>query len=359
MLGNTQLKVHAPIHVQLEVTWKCNWRCVHCYQEQHLSRGLPLDKLGKIFDDLARLGCLHVIVTGGEPLVRPDIFDVFERIRDNGMAITLYSNGHLITGSVADRLSSLVAEVELTVLAGESEVHDRLANANGAFNRTFSAIDYLLAKDVEVVVKTPLLRPAYPTLRKLEECLRQKGVEWICDPEISRSYSGESYPLDYKMSFEELKKFFQDFPQFRPGIVNRADAGAKDGMCLAARQHCFIDVFGNVYPCLNFKSSDVATASSKDSPVRMGNVLTSAFEDIWNSRIACDIRAASKSSFRVCSGCDAKDRCGGCMALNYEEHGQLFQPSSLVCNLTGAAVSVDMPAFVPASVLLKGAPVVD
>jgi radical SAM protein with 4Fe4S-binding SPASM domain len=218
-----------------------------------------------------------------------------------------------------------------------------------------AAVRRLLQRQVEVIVKTPILRPAYGTLKALECTLAELGVEWIAEPEISRSYSGDTYPLEYKMSAGELRKYFVDFPQFRPKTGKSSDPGVRDGMCLAARQHCFIDVFGNVYPCLNFKSAaDVKEARGDHAGAKMGNVLESPFESIWNSRIAKTIRAADRSSFAICGGCDAGGSCHGCMALNYEQHGELFRPAAIVCGLTQAAWHEGNPEFVPAG--LKPAP---
>ena len=66
---------------------------------------------------------MHIIVTGGEPLVRSDIYEIFRVIRSHDMAITLYSNGHLIDSSVAARLRQFIGVVELTVLAGDPTIH--------------------------------------------------------------------------------------------------------------------------------------------------------------------------------------------------------------------------------------------
>src|SRR5438094_4056201 len=143
-----------PVHVQIEVTWRCNWRCVHCYQDDHTVEVLALERLRGLFGELAAAGTMHLIVTGGEPLVRADIFDILEAARGHGLALTLYSNGHLIDETMADRLGRLVAQVEVSALAGDAETHDRLARVPGSFHRVWRAVLALTRCGVRVVVKT-------------------------------------------------------------------------------------------------------------------------------------------------------------------------------------------------------------
>ncbi|WP_435009217.1 radical SAM protein [Tundrisphaera lichenicola] len=355
MIQIVQPRPDRPIHVQIEVTWKCNWRCVHCYQDDHSLQVLNLERLRDLARELAEMGTMHVIVTGGEPLVRSDIFPILESFRAQGLGLTLYTNGHKVTDEVADRLAGLISTAEISVLAGDEAVHDLLARVPGAFRRTIRAIEELSRRGVDVLVKTPLLRPGYSTLKALEGRMQDLGVEWTVDPEISRSYSGEQFPLQYKLDFDEVRRFFADFPRFNPqaGYKPTTDPGVRLGMCLAARQFCFIDATGNVYPCLNFKSAcDVREANGNEAAARLGNILDQPFGRIWESSpMARAIRAATVSDFATCGGCKAHEGCRPCMALNYEEHGELFRPSQIVCRQTQAAASLTDPTFIPASQL--------
>lgn len=353
MLKQIESSTVVPTHVQLEVTWRCNWRCVHCYQDDHTVQELSLEHLQRLFEDLSASGTLHVIVTGGEPLVRKDIFQILHMIRQYGMGITLYTNGQLIDESCADNLSKLIAAAEITILAGDESIHDALSRVPGSYHRAMKAVDYLIHKKVDVVVKTPILRPAYHTLKNLEKTLMKKiGVQWHVDTEICRSYSGNPYPLKYKLNFKELQEFFRDFPRFNPQSGYTADPGIRKNMCLAGRKHCFIDAMGNVYPCLSFKSaSDLHEPTDNPSP-KLGNIIQERFSPIWeSSQFLKTIRSSNPTDFETCGSCMANLDCKPCMALNYEEFTNLFLPASAVCNYTKAAVSLVDPTFVPASVL--------
>lgn len=184
-----------PIHVQIEVTWRCNWRCVHCYQDDHYVERFSTLDLRSLFGQLARAGAMHLIITGGEPLVRKDILDVLQAARDEGFTITLYTNGHRIDAPLAQRLSELIGVAELSILAGDDDVHDHLTRVRGSARRAWRAVDLLLEHGVSVALKTPVLRPAYGTLRKIEFKAIARGLTWTAGPEISPSYAGASFPL--------------------------------------------------------------------------------------------------------------------------------------------------------------------
>lgn len=311
----------APVHVQIEVTWRCNWRCVHCYQETHQPLGPQTAQLLKLVGDLAAAGSLHIIVTGGEPLVRRDMLEVLTAARQAGMAITLYTNGQLIDVGLARRLGRLIAAAELSVLSGDDEIHDRLAGRRGAAAGAWRAVELLRAEGVAVTIKTPLLKPAVGTFERLAQ--RCAGLAWHPDADISESYGGAEYPLQYRLSAAEIADFHRTFPQFDPASGFTTDPGVIDGICLAGRRYCFIDIDGNVYPCLNFKGpSDRMRARGEPSPVVMGNAFREPFDRIWASAVGEHIRARSGRDFSRCAGCVGA--CSPCMAKNFETTGQLF-----------------------------------
>jgi organic radical activating enzyme len=139
---------------------------------------------------------MHLIITGGEPLVRADLFELLAHARRLGLALTLYTNGHLVDDAVADRLAELVGVVEISVLAGEPAVRDRL---------------------------------------------RALGVEWQPDLDITATYDGDAAPLRYRAGEAERAAFLAELPEFR---ARPRDPGVQNGTCLAGRQFAFVDALG-------------------------------------------------------------------------------------------------------------------
>ncbi len=91
---------------------------------------------------------------------------------------------------------------------------------------------------MHVVVKTPIMRPALPTIPDLADRVRELGVEWSPDSELTESYGGASYPLQFSVSADDQDHLARLVPEVRPST-----ASTKEGLCLAGRQFCFVDVF--------------------------------------------------------------------------------------------------------------------
>ncbi|MDO5757943.1 MAG: radical SAM protein [Rhodobacterales bacterium] len=324
----------SPVHVQIEVTWRCNWRCVHCYQDHHNVEALSTANLISLFDELEEAGTMHVILTGGEPLVRRDLFTLLEALAERRILTTLYSNGHRIDRAMAVKLADLVGAVELSLLAGDPSVHDTLSRVRGSHARVLNAARELRRAGIPVVLKTPIMREALASLKEIELFAMEIGADWNADTEISKSYDGASFPLEHSIDAAQARQFYEEYPQFNPVNGGGMDPGVVDGMCLAGRQYCFIDALGNVYPCLNFKAaSDRAEASGELTSARMGNVLETSFDTIWfGAQSVQAIRDASRKTFGACEDCTHS--CTPCMALNYEETGELFRPAPSVCHKT-------------------------
>ncbi|HLL24410.1 MAG TPA: radical SAM protein [Kofleriaceae bacterium] len=331
-----------PLHVQLEVTWRCNWRCVHCYQDNHDVEELTDADLDSLFPQLVLAGTLHLIVTGGEPLVRVGILEVLESARRHGLGITLYTNAHRITQVIAARLARSVAVAEVSVLAGSANVHDQLCGVRGAFERTWAGVRHLLDAGVDVLIKTPLLAPAFDTLDALYARVNDAGLDWNPDPDITQSYARGTFPTAYRLSAAQTASFYETFPRYRPRAGARSnDPGAPNGVCLAGRQYAFIDARGNVYPCLSFKAASDLREQLGEPHLRLGNIRTQRFSDLWvGNEMLGEVRRASSATFRRCADCTGT--CSPCMAANLEEHGHLFEPATVRCTVGRAARALPM-----------------
>src|SRR5262249_24072014 len=146
------------------------------------------------------------------------------------------------------------------------------------------------------------------------------------------------YPLEFRLSHDEMVHFYRDYPQFsRTGGFN-LDPGVRNGMCLAGRSFCFVDALGNVYPCLNFKTAaDKHEPWSKDSGARMGNIKSTPLAEVWQAGgLVARIRSSRRQDFRSCGKCSLGGRCSPCMAVNYEESGDIFERAPRLCGLNAA-----------------------
>ncbi len=164
-----------------ELTLRCNLHCIHCGSTAGRSRDSELtpDEALALCDDLAATGCRGVALMGGEPLLRPDWFEIAARVRKHGMELSLITNGIAGTAEIADKLVSLSPRaVAVSLDAGHAELHDRIRGMKGAYDRSWSFINLCLERGLPVSVITTVHKMNIGELEKLELLLADKKIAW-------------------------------------------------------------------------------------------------------------------------------------------------------------------------------------
>jgi len=166
----------------IELTLRCNLRCLHCGSAAGLARKseLELAEFIDLFADMRTLGGRRVVLLGGEPLLHPDWEEIVTMAKGFDLRVALISNGLTITSSVAATLATLGLEVVGVSIDGASDaVHDQLRGAKGARIRAWAAIDHLQAVGIPVTVITTVTRAnlaELPTLR--DQLVKQGKLVW-------------------------------------------------------------------------------------------------------------------------------------------------------------------------------------
>lgn len=169
------------IDVGLEITTGCNLRCVHCWQgEKAHPKTLKLDEIKVIIKRLSELGVANLRITGGEPMVHPNFWEIIEEATHSGLSIVLRTNGTLIDEVVAHRLHDYpIIFTELSVDGFTPQDHDGFRRKKGSLQKTFSALDLLIKNGVKTRVKTVMNRKNIGSLLDLGKFLARDhpGIE--------------------------------------------------------------------------------------------------------------------------------------------------------------------------------------
>ena len=152
-----------PLACQWEVTCRCNLHCVMCYTDcfnvpERIRQELSTVELLRIMEELAEAGCLELCLTGGEPLARADFFQIYERAIQLGFLVTLFTNGTLITESIADQLAALPPHrVEISLHGITETTFERVTLGRGSFQRCRQAIAWLTERRIPLTLKSTAL----------------------------------------------------------------------------------------------------------------------------------------------------------------------------------------------------------
>ena len=176
-----KLVCEALVDVGLELTTGCNLRCVHCWQGEKVHpQTLKLDEIKVIIKRLTELGVASLRITGGEPMIHPNFWEIMDEATHRGLSIVLRTNGTLIDEVVAHRLRDYpIIFTELSVDGFTSQDHDGFRRKKGSLQKTFLALDLLIKNGVKTRVKTVMNRNNIGSLLDLGKLLARdhSGIE--------------------------------------------------------------------------------------------------------------------------------------------------------------------------------------
>lgn len=289
------------LSVECELTVSCNFRCPMCYAREDFPQGdLSTAEWIGIFDAAVASGVLFAVLTGGEPLSRPDFWTLYEHLFSQGVRITLFTNGYFLDRSAVERLKKHPPELVAISLYGHSpETVLRNAGTPDGFLRTDSAIDLLLAAGVPLAVRTVATRGIAEILPGILEYVRSKGLFLGYQPYLAPSLQDRLHPFRERLLPRELADFESSVRSAFPGVYggrNEERDGDYPILCQALRSACFVSHDGFLRPC------PLAEEPSMD-------LRRLPFPDAYR-KAAAQWKELLKSS--PCASCLMKSGCLGC-----------------------------------------------
>jgi len=275
-----------PLSASLELTYRCNWRCVFCYNPRHNDlRGLPTARWLGLLDELRALGTLYVALTGGEPLTHPDFLTIARGARERAFALRILTNGALVTEAMAHEIAGLLPmAVELSLHGARAETHDRATATPGSFDAMLRGLDRLRERGVPLVLKAPVTRLNEDELDGMREIAGTRGVPLRLDAMLTPRDDGDMGPLAYRASQAGLVRMYRALAE--QGMAPQEERVKGGTNCGLGRTTLAIDPEGNLFPCLQWRRAP------------LGNVREAALAEVWRGseereRAAAVARAAN------------------------------------------------------------------
>lgn len=190
------------------VTKRCNLKCVHCYAQADLSASegeLTTAEGKKLLDDLAAFGCPVVLFSGGEPLMRPDIFELAAYAVEKGMRAVISTNGTLITPKVADELKKLGLSYVGISLDGMEKVNDAFRGVKGAFRRALEGIEACKEVGIKVGLRFTINRRNVQDVPAMFDLVEEAAIPRICFYHLVYAGRGSAL-MKEDLSHEETRK---------------------------------------------------------------------------------------------------------------------------------------------------------
>ncbi len=253
-MGLLEVPSHYPFLCQWEITCRCNLRCVMCYTDCYntparIKEELSTAEILRIMDEVALAGCLELTLTGGEPLARPDFFEIYEHAKARGFLVCLFSNGTLLTDKVADRLAANPpSRVEISFHGATATSFDAITQGTGSYARCRHAIRLLIERGIPVVLKTTAMtvnRDEVMSIKRYAQGLGQ--VVYHIGEHIRAGLDGGEEPFKYQLSLDELEHLErQDAAVWSEACAKKAQPRP---VCRSERQTFHIDAYGQLQRC--------------------------------------------------------------------------------------------------------------
>lgn len=325
--------------VAWELTRNCNLNCIHCRaaadkgpHEGELDTQACFD----VLDEIRIVGKSVVILTGGEPLLRPDIFDIARYGNAKGLRMVMATNGTLITEENAkEMVASGIQRVSVSLDGVSAQTHDRFRKVEGAFDGALQGIAWIKKAGLDFQINTTITQQNFAELPRIQDMAVELGAvahhifllvptgrgKYILDGEISAQQYEETLNWFYDQREKvPLQLKATCAPHYYRILRERArQEGTKvtfkthglDAVtrgCLGGTGFCFISNTGGVQPCgyLN---------------IHCGNVVETPFSEIWRDSEVFKALRDFKQLKGKCGQCEYKRVCGGCRARAYEATG--------------------------------------
>jgi radical SAM protein with 4Fe4S-binding SPASM domain len=325
MAYSPEAKTHerfVPLVLSYNVTRECNMKCSHCYinaTDKKLVDELSTAEAKMVIDQIHQVSSPLLILSGGEPLLRKDIFELIEYGSKKGLKIGLGSNGYLIDDEVAAKLKAAgIATVSISIDSSIPAQHDDFRGVKGAWEKAVNACKVLRKNNILVQVNTTLTHDNYDQIDDIMSLSESIGVEnfhlFFLVPTGRGVKLEDISPQKYEdmitKTFAKVHKHKLNVkPSCAPQFMRIAQGMGLDMRqwvrgCLAGMHYCRIYPNGDVTPCPYL-------------PIKLGNIKDEGFKDIWfNSEVFKNLRNPSSLKGK-CGACEFKMVCGGCRARAY------------------------------------------
>lgn len=333
--------------VAWEVTRTCNLACIHCRAaalDRPYENELTTEESFKLLDEISSFASPIIILTGGEPLLRSDIFDIAAYGTGKGLRMTMAVNGTLLTPDVARKmLDSGIQRISVSLDGATADSHDAFRQVQGAFDGALKGIGNARQVGLDFQINTTITQQNLHELADIQKLvvslgavahhifllvpmgrgkdLSQQGISaeqyektlhWFYEQKdhVSLQLKATCAPHYYRILRQRAKEDGREvsFQTFGLDAVTRG--------CLGGTGFVFVSHVGQVQPC-GYLELDC------------GNVRKKPFREIWeNSPIFNDLRNFKKYEGK-CGKCEYVRVCGGCRARAYESTGNYLAPEPL------------------------------
>lgn len=334
---------------ELEVTARCNNNCRHCYinlpagDEKAIERELTFDDIKKIVDEAVSLGALWCLITGGEPLLREDFFDIYCYLKKKGLLVSIFTNATLVTEKHVRFFKRYPPrDIEVTVYGTTPKTYEQITRSPGSFEAFINGLNLLIDSRLEIYLKTIALRSNAHELDEIVKfCQKRSKGRFRFDPFLNLRFDGNAVRnqeiRSERLSAGEIAAIEQSNPERLHALKENCSMLINFDFCHTNDDRIFLcgsgtNSFGVSYDGL-FRLCPALCCPSCTYDLKKGTL-----SDAWKNftpRVR-DMRSNKNGFSKKCLSCPIINLCMWCPATSYLETGELDRPVDYFCDLAHA-----------------------
>lgn len=303
------------LNFQIELTSKCNERCIHCYIPHE-------DKLYNIDDNLyydtikqlKDIGVISVSLSGGEPMFHPNFIEFLKSLQEGDFYINIFTNLTLLNEEIIKLMKNNRTSVYVSLYSMNEINHEKITQMKGSFNKTKSNILKLIENNIPVHINCPIMDYNKNDYNEVYKWAKSFNLEVRVDYDIMARCDLTTDNLEHRLELNEMKNIINNIldnnkenqKQVVSSELNNKNISDRD-LCGACITSCCMDAKGNVYPCTGWNYN-------------CGNLNEDTLKNIWEKSPEMSyIRSLKRKDFKECIDCKDIDYCFMCMAKNANE----------------------------------------
>ncbi|HNQ68399.1 MAG TPA: radical SAM protein [Bacteroidales bacterium] len=321
-------------NLHIEITSKCNERCVHCYipHDNKVSHIEP-DLFYDILRQCKNMRLLHLTLSGGEPMLHKNFCDFLRKCKEYDFSVNILSNLTLLNDDIIKEMkANPLLGVQVSLYSMNPIIHDEITQMKGSFEKTKNAISKLVENDIPLQISCPIMKQNKNCYGEVIKWAEKNKIHVGDDYVIIARYNHTTQNLSCRLSINEIKEMLKDkvtndpkyLEQMEIEVEKKKNTTLNDFVCSVCHSSICIADNGNVYPCAGWQDYIV------------GNVKENSLNDIWNNSEKVQyLRDLRNKDFPKCIQCPDKDFCTMCMVRNANENpkGDPLVVNEFFCNI--------------------------
>lgn len=309
------------ISLHVEITSKCNERCIHCYipHENKISH-IDSDLFYDILKQCKDMKLLHLTLSGGEPMLHKKFCEFLQKCNEYNFSVNVLSNLTLLDDKIISEMrANPLLGVQVSLYSMNPNIHDEITQMKGSFEKTKNAILKLIENDIPLQISCPIIKQNKDCYSDVIEWAKNHNIQVSDDYVIIARYNHTINNLNCRLSDDEVKELIYIKATNNPLYLKQIEIEAKkkkgiepnDFVCSVCNSSICIAENGNIYPCAGWQD------------YILGNVKENSINYIWNNSEKVQyLRDLRKHNFPKCLQCSAKEFCTMCMVRNANENPQ-------------------------------------